>query len=345
MESTHNISRWLAEVNTGRLAPEALNKLMQRLYPISFGRAKSKRLQDADAASVEQKVVLGIFKKLASGSIHATNRGEFFALAAKFAHDEIINRFRQNAKRPASLDGILIGDEYVPFDSPLTDWLGGKEPTEEEEDACNELERRLTASLDDEQLAVFRMRIEEDLDPKDIATRLNKSKETVYRILRSIADRLVTVSDDSEIAWLRAESSRPEAQSVCASLAELIDSIRQAVLNEWLRGDHPTDIAKSIRSTDNRTYRLLHEIDNIIYVLRRQPALDALRQQLQNASNVETRDSLLRIIKKRKWPIFESWVGGQTPLQLAESQNREVPLVYAVLREIHELSRAIRRVI
>lgn len=345
MDRTHNISRWLAEVNAGRLAPETLNNLLQRLYPITYRRAKAKRLQDADAASVEQRVVLGIFTKLANGSVHATNRGEFFALAAKFAHDEIINRIRQNANRPASLDGIFIGDEYVPFDSPFTQWLDGDEPTEEQEDACNELERRLIAALDDEQLAVFRMRIEEDLDPKDIANRLDKSKETVYRILQSIADRLVTVSEDSELAWLRAESTSPAAQSTCASLADFMDATRKTVLNEWSRGVHPTDIAKSIRTTDNRTYCLLHDIDNMIYVLRRQSLLDALRQQLQNASNVETRDSLLKIIKKRKWPIFESWIGGQTPQQIAESQSREIALVYSVLREIHELSRALRRVI
>ena len=342
-QSEHSVTRWLTEVRDPARAQQAWNRLAERLFPVSASRARRIGLKEADAASVGQVSVIKLFQRLTTGQVVVTKRAQLFGLLAKIAHDTAVERIRRNQR--LEFRGDLFDNDVDLSDETLPRWLDGAEPSLEEEEQVNLLERRFHAAMNERQRAVFELRVDQELEPPEIAARLNISKETVYRTLDELADIIRATGDESELAWLRNERASAEVSAVVEEMRRLLDSRGQEALVRWMAGDEVPVIAKVLGTTEPRTYAVLSDLDDAVYVLRRKGQLNDLRESILAKDGDELRAQLKEIIKKRKWPVFEAWVSGCDLTELIANGPANGLDTFAALRAIHESARAIRRVL
>lgn len=342
-QSEHSITRWLAEVRDPGRAQQAWDRIAERLYPVSAAKARRRGLKEADAESVGQLSLMRLFQRLESGQVVVTKRGHLFGLFAKIARNTAADRVDRNQR--LEFRGDLFTGEVDLSDETLPRWLDGAEPTLEEEKQVNLLERRFHAAMTERQRSIFELKVDLELDVPEIAAKLGISKETVYRGLDELADIIRAISEDSELAWLRDERETDEVGALVAEMQRFLDSQGREAQVRWLTGEAAPAIAKALGVTPTRTYAMLSHLDDVIYVLRRRVQLSDLRAKVVAADDPGLRDELKEIIKKRKWPVFEAWVGGKDAGQLVADGPANVRDTFAVLRAIHESARAIRRVL
>ncbi len=342
--STHNVTRWLQEIHDPQTAQEAWARLVERLYPVSFVRARRRGLSEADAASVEQRALLKLFSRLQAGQVSVTHRGQLFGLLSKIAHDEVVDRVKAK-QRLALRENLFADGDDSAVDDTLPRWLGGVEPSLEEQEEANLLERRFLAALSDEQLAVYQLRVEEDLSVDEIKDRLGGSRESVYRRLQEMDDIIRALGSDTELAWAREAHRVNESREILQAAEGNAEAPAREVLRLWLAGQEAPQIARERATTPARVYAMLRHVDDVVYVLRRQDKLNDLRERIQAAGNEQLVDDLRAIIKKRKWAVFEAWIAGQVITELLSNPEFTASVVFATLRAVHESSRAIRRVL
>lgn len=343
-KSSYSITEWLSQLDEPQLANEAWTRLLERLYPVSVARARERGLSAEDAQSVHQRAVIKMFVRLKTGAVTVTNRGQLFGLLSKIASDEIVDRFRSH-DRLRLLPNLLADGDDSAVDDTLPRWLRSTDLTLEQEEETNLLERRLLAAMSDEQLAVYQLRVEEELEVEQIKERLNKSRESIYRRLQEIDDIIRAISTDSELVWLRDTARDTSARSTREKVAQFLDGPIHEAHQLWMAGEAPEAIAAALRTTPTKTYELLAELDDVVYVVRHEATLEQLRQQLQKADDETLRNDIRAIVKTRKWPIFERWIRGGGPAALIAEGEFKRSAVFAALRAFHESARAIRRVL
>lgn len=336
---SYSITEWLSQLDEPHLADEAWANLLERLYPVSMERARRYHLSPGEADSIHSRSVLKMFTRLKSGAVTVTNRGQLFGLLSKIARDEAVDRLKARQRMP-SLPNLLADGDDTAVDDTLPRWVQGA-PSLEEEEETNLLERRLLAALNDEQLAVYQLRVEEELEVEQIKDRLGKSKESVYRRLQEIDDVIRAIRTDGQLTWLRDENDR----SVRERVERLLDETTGKVYRLWLERQAPEAIAEALKTTPTRAYKLLAELDNIVYVVRYEAAIDALRQQIKRADGVALGEDIRGIVKKRKWPLYERWLAGGDTAELLADGTFERGALFEGLRSFHESARAIRRVL
>lgn len=340
-QPARSITQWLAEVHDPDKVQQAWDRLAERLYPISASKARRRGLSEADASSIGQQSLLKLFRRLTSGQVVVTRRAQLFGLFARIAAHTAVDRLRRNEKLNFNSD-LFTGDADL-SDDAIPRWLEAAEPTFEEEEQTNLLERRFLAALSDEQRDVYELRVEQELQAPEIATRLGFSKETVYRRLDEMADILRAVSHESELAWLRQEQAGDAVGSLIAEMQELLDPSSREALTRWLTGADGPAIAQALETTHTRGYAILSHLDDVVYVLRKRSQLNDLRSRIRAAGDPSLHAELKEIIKKRKWPVFEAWLEGKDAKQLVAESPGKSREIFAALRATHESARAIRR--
>lgn len=341
---SYSITEWLSQLDEPHLADEAWTHLLERLYPVSMRRARDYGLSPAEADSIHSRCVLKMFTRLRSGAVTVTNRGQLFGLLSKIARDEAVDRLKARQRMP-SLPNLLADGDDSAVDDTLPRWVRGAAPSLEEEEETNLLERRLLAALNDEQLAVYQLRVEEELDVEQIKERLGKSRESVYRRLQEIDDVIRAIRSDGELTWLRDTARDASERPIRDKVESVLDEPAGKAYRLWLDGQTPDAIAAALQTTPTRVFKLLAELDNIVYVVRHQAAIEALRQQIQRADGAALGDDIRAIVKKRKWPVYERWLAGGGAAELLADGQFERGAVFEGLRSFHESARAIRRVL
>lgn len=340
-QPARSITQWLAEVHDPDKVQQAWDRLAERLYPVSASKARRKGLNEADASSIGQQSLLKLFRRLTSGQVVVTRRAQLFGLFARIAAHTAVDRLRRNEKLDINSE-LFTGDADL-SDDTIPRWLEAAEPTLEEEEQSNLLERRFLAALSDQQRDVYELRVEQELEVPEIAARLGVSKESVYRRLDEMADVVRAVSDESELAWLRAEQAGDAVGPLIAEMQELLDVPGREALTRWLTGADGPEIAKALETTPTRGYAMLSHLDDVVYVLRKKRQLNDLRTRIRAADDTSLHDELKEIIKKRRWPVFEAWLAGKDASQLVAEWPGKSREIFAALRATHESARAIRR--
>lgn len=257
----------------GLFYEHATQTLMERLFPIAVKRARQ-YLNRRDASSLAHQEVDQLLTRTKVGDLRFLNRQRLFAYLRVLVEGKSLDRTKR-LSRHAQVNLDLLTREDDSLQDVTQAILRLTDADGLDTKSCNDTERLIFDSLNEQQDRALELRCSEGLDVKEIAQRLNKPLAYVYRVLKQIEDLGALIRDYEEMQmwWLR--NVFPTDARKAQLRKDLPNERHRQIFDAWLDGLTPPQIAKDLGLQAAKVYQSLLATDQRAMSLRRSGGGDA----------------------------------------------------------------------